>query len=156
MPELEFDDAQVDAGEGGVLAQAMRDEIAVMYDGLDLDGETMPRAGPRELSPPQGAFIVGRIEGEPVCCGGVKRLDARTCEIKKMYVIPELRGQGIARVLLYALEDKARALGYEVARLDTGPKQRHAQGLYESDGYTEIPDFNGNPVAVFWGEKRLR
>ena len=78
----------------------MRDEIAVMYDGLELDGDSMPRAGPRELSPPHGAFIVGWSGDRPVCCGGVKRLDERTCEIKKMYVVPALRGQGVARVLL--------------------------------------------------------
>ncbi len=155
MPEIEFRDARVDAGDGGRLAQAMREEIAIMYDGLDLDGDTMPRAGATELSPPAGGFIVGWADGSAVCCGGIKQLDARTCEIKKMYVVPAHRGQGIARMLLYALEAKARALGYEMARLDTGPKQRHAQGLYESEGYLQVPDFNGNPVAVFWGEKRL-
>ena len=54
---------RVDSGPGGTLAQAMRDEIAVMYDGLDLDSETMPKAGPAELSPPGGAFLVGYIDG---------------------------------------------------------------------------------------------
>jgi GNAT superfamily N-acetyltransferase len=127
-----------------------------MYDGLELDGDTMPRAGPRELSAPGGAFIVGFAAEEPVCCGGVKRLDARTCEIKKMYVVPSRRGQGVARALLFALEEKARELGYAAARLDTGPKQMNARGLYESEGYAEIEDFNGNPVASFWGEKPLR
>jgi GNAT superfamily N-acetyltransferase len=126
-----------------------------MYDGLELDGDTMPRAGPAELSPPGGSFIVGYIDGEPVCCGGVKRLDERRCEIKKMYVVPSRRGQGVARRLLHALEDSARGLGYEIARLDTGPKQLNARGLYEAEGYAPIPDFNGNPVAVFWGEKPL-
>jgi GNAT superfamily N-acetyltransferase len=154
-PEIVFSDGRVDSGSGGVLAQAMRDEIAGMYDGLELDGDTMPRAGPAELGPPGGAFLVGWIDGEPVCCGGVKRLDARTCEIKKMYVVPGARGTGVARRLLHALEDKARELGYEIARLDTGPRQRNAQGLYEAEGYVRVADFNGNPVAVFWGEKPL-
>jgi GNAT superfamily N-acetyltransferase len=152
---LEFRAARVDAGVGAELAQAMRDEIAVMYDGLELDGDSMPKAGPAELSPPGGWFLVGAIDGESVCCGGVKRLDERTCEIKKMYVVPERRGQGVARALLHALEDSARQLGYAVARLDTGPKQLNARGLYESEGYVEVPDFNANPVAVFWGEKPL-
>jgi GNAT superfamily N-acetyltransferase len=153
--EIVFSDGHVDAGPGSALAQAMRDEIAVMYDGLDLDGDTMPKAGQAELSPPRGAFLVGSRDGEPICCGGVKRLDDRICEIKKMYVVPDARGTGVARRLLHALEDKARALGYEVARLDTGPRQGNAQGLYESEGYVAIEDFNGNPVAVFWGEKPL-
>jgi GNAT superfamily N-acetyltransferase len=153
---VSFDEARIDIGTGAELAQAMRDEIAVTYDGLDLDGDQMPRAGPAELSPPHGAFLVGRVADEPVCCGGIKRLGERTCEVKKMYVVPELRGKGVARQLLYALEAKARGLGYAIARLDTGPKQTSARALFEAEGYAVIDDFNGNPVAAFWGEKPLR
>ena len=149
--EITFQPADVDSGVGAILAQAMRNEIAIMYDGLDLDGDTMPRAGAAELSPPGGAFVVGYDDGRPACCGGVKRLDGQRCEIKKMFVVPELRGRGVARALLHELESVARRLGYAVARLDTGPKQTSARGLYESEGYAEIPDFNGNPVAVFLG-----
>jgi GNAT superfamily N-acetyltransferase len=152
---VSFADGRVDRGPGGELAQAMRDEIALIYDGLELDADYMPRAGPAELSPPGGAFLVGWAADEPVCCGGIKRLDERTCEIKKMYVVPPLRGRGLARQLLYALEAKARELGYEIVRLDTGPKQTSARGLFESEGYAPIEDFNGNPVAEFWGEKPL-
>lgn len=155
LSPLSYEAARVDAGPGGDLAQAMRDEIALIYDGLELDGDSMPKAGPAELSPPGGTFVVGYLGGQPACCGGVKRLEARICEIKKMYVIPALRGRGVARALLGELEEQARCLGYEVARLDTGPKQAGARGLYESEGYVEAEDFNGNPVAVFWGEKRL-
>jgi GNAT superfamily N-acetyltransferase len=153
--DIVFRPGSVDDGDGGRLAQAMRDEIAVMYDGLELDGDTMPRAGGAELSPPAGAFVVGYHEDVPVCCGGVKRLDDERCEIKKMYVAPEMRGRGVARALLYELEHTARRLGYSIARLDTGPRQGNAEGLYRDEGYAEVPDFNGNPVAVFWGEKRL-
>jgi GNAT superfamily N-acetyltransferase len=152
---IDFRDARVDDGPGGTLAQAMRDEIAELYDGLELDGPDMPKAGPAELSPPGGAFIVGFSDGNAVCCGGVKRLDERTCEIKKMYVVPDARGQGVARALLEALEAEARRLGYEVARLDTGPRQTRARRMYERAGYVAIANFNGNPVATFFGEKAL-
>ena len=131
----------------------MRDEIVIMYDGLDLDGDTMPRAGAAELSPPGGAFVVGYREGVAVCCGGVERLDEARCEIKQMYVVPELRGRGLARALLHELQDIARGLGYPIARLDTGPKQGNAEGLDRDEGYVEVPDFNGNPVAVFLGRE---
>ncbi len=154
-PSLHFRPARVDAGPGGALAQSMRDEIAAVYEGLELDGEQMPKAGPAELSPPGGRFIVGYEDETPVCCGGVKRLPNGACEIKKMYVIPEARGRGVARALLHALEAEARALGYEIARLDTGPKQPHARALYESEGYVAVANFNGNPVATFFGEKPL-
>lgn len=152
---LEFHPARVDDGSGAELAQAMRDEIAELYRGLDLDGPDMPKAGATELSPPGGAFLVGRLDGEPVCCGGVKRLPDGACEIKKMYVVPAARGRGVARRLLHALQDEARRLGYAVARLDTGPRQPGARGLYESEGYVEIANFNANPVATFFGEKQL-
>jgi GNAT superfamily N-acetyltransferase len=121
-PMLAFETARVDSGPGAELIAAMRDEMAALYEGLRLDGDAMPRAGQHELSAPGGDFIIGRLEGEPVCGGGVKRLDARACEIKRMYVVPERRGQGIARRLLHELETRARGLGYELARLDTGPQ----------------------------------
>jgi GNAT superfamily N-acetyltransferase len=153
--KLTFREGAVDSGSGARLAQAMREEIASIYDGLALDGEQMPKAGPAELSPPGGAFLVGYDGQRPVCCGGIKRLPDGACEIKKMYVVPEARGQGVGRMLLHALEDKARELGYQVARLDTGPRQPGARGLYESEGYVPVGNFNANPVANFFGEKPL-
>jgi GNAT superfamily N-acetyltransferase len=155
VQRLDFRDAHVDSGPGGALVQAMRDEMADLYDGLELDGPQMPKAGASELSPPGGAFIVGWLRDTPVCCGGFKRLPDGACEIKKMYVVPTARGQGVARALLGELERRASKLGYAAARLDTGPKQHHARALYESEGYVEIENFNANPVATFFGEKQL-
>jgi len=138
------------------LAQAMRDEMAVLYDGLAIDEADMPKAGPRELGPPAGTFLVGFDREEtPVCCGGVKGLGDGACELKRMYVVPGARRAGVGRELLAALEDAARGLGYEVARLDTGPRQPQAERLFRNAGYAPIHNFNGNPVASFFGEKPL-
>jgi len=146
-------------GDGAALVAAMIDEMRELYwdigDGLDLNSPHMPKAGPVELGPPAGTFLVGYRDGVALCGGGVKRLPDGSCEIKRMYVVPAARGQGLARVLLHTLEDAARALGYRVARLDTGPRQPHARRLYESEGYVAIDNFNANPVATFFGEKRL-
>ena len=133
----------------------MRAEVGELYPGLDLQAPDMPKAGPGELNPPNGVFIVGYEDGVAICCGGVKRLDRDACELKRMYVIPQVRGRGVARLLLAELEDRARQLGYTIARLDTGPKQPGALHLYESAGYVSIPNFNGNPAATFFGERRL-
>jgi GNAT superfamily N-acetyltransferase len=72
-----------------------------------------------------------------------------------MYVVPAMRGRGVARRLLRELESRARRRGYAVARLDTGPQQPSARRLYESEGYAAIGNFNANPVATFFGEKTL-
>lgn len=133
----------------------MRVEIEALYAGLDMTSEEMPKAGPAELNPPRGVFLVGYEDGVAVCCGGIKRLEPVTCELKRMYVVPEARGRGVGRALLGALEDRARSLGYTVARLDTGDEQAGARHIYVSAGYRSIHNFNGNPVATFFGEKQL-
>jgi GNAT superfamily N-acetyltransferase len=152
---LEFRQARLDAGDGARLVAGMRDEIAALYEGLALDGASMPKAGPAELAAPHGAFLVGYLDGAPACCGGVKRLDERACEIKRMFVAPAFRRRGVARALLHRLEQEARSLGYALARLDTGPRQPGARALYEAEGYRPIGNFNANPVADFFGEKPL-
>lgn len=152
---LEFRSCPVDEEPAATLAQAMRDEIAAIYDGLALDGPDMPEAGPGELAPPGGTFVVGYEDHVAVCCGGLKRLPDGACEIKKMFVVGEARGHGVARALLVELERLARDLGYEIARLDTGWRQPRAQRMYERAGYAPIENFNANPVATFFGEKAL-
>jgi GNAT superfamily N-acetyltransferase len=72
-----------------------------------------------------------------------------------MFVAPAARGRGYARELLAALEDAARALGHRIARLDTGARQPLAERIYRDSGYEPIGNFNGNPLATFFGEKAL-
>jgi GNAT superfamily N-acetyltransferase len=131
----------------------MVDEVSELYGRIDVPGA--PTATPADFSPPGGGFVVLFDEGRAVAGGGIKRLDDEACEIKRMYVVPEARGRGVARELLVALEDEARALGYAVAKLDTGPQQPHAERMYRAAGYEETGNFNANPFASFWGQKRL-
>jgi GNAT superfamily N-acetyltransferase len=134
------------------LVAAMLEEIGELYEpGLPAG----PSARPEELSPPGGGFLALFEDGRAVAGGGVKRLDARVCEIKRMYVVPDARGRGLGAALLTALEDLACDLGYAVVRLDTGARQPGAQRLYERSGYLPVPDYNGNAYAAFWGEKTL-
>jgi GNAT superfamily N-acetyltransferase len=111
-----------------------------------------PSATPSDFSPPGGAYVVGFVEGVPACGGGIKALGDGIAELKRMYVAPEFRGRGLARALLDALESTARELGHRGVRLDS---QSTTWPIYLAAGYREIPDYNNNPHADFWGEKRL-
>ncbi|WCB93746.1 acetyltransferase [Baekduia alba] len=143
-----------DAVPATTLVAAMVDEVSELYGRIDAPGA--PSATPVDFSEARGGvFVVLFEDGEPVAGGGVKRLDDTACEIKRMYVVPEARGRGLASQLLVALEDAARAGGYAIARLDTGPRQPEAQAMYERAGYAPIGNFNANPFASFWGEKAL-
>jgi len=135
------------------LLAAMRTELIGAYDNASrLDN---PPLLPAELRAPTGAYYVGYEGPEAVAGGGLRRLGDGVAEIKRMYVRPEARSRGVAAALLRALEEAAGALGYTRTQLDTGPKQVTAQRLYRAAGYVEIPPYNDNPFACFWGEKRL-
>lgn len=136
------------------LVEAMVQEMDDLY-GTRIDGDDMPSARPADFVRPHGTFLVGFLDGEPVAGGGVKTFAPGIGEIKRMYVAPHVRGRGVARRLLAALEDAARRLGHERVRLDTGPKQPHALHLYSSSGYREIANYNANPKATYFGEKVL-
>lgn len=110
---------------------------------------------PDEMIPPRGRFLVGYDGDRAVAVGGLRPLDERCCEIKRMYVVPDARSRGIGRALLAALEDAGRELGYARVRLDAGTEQRHSRVLFADTGYQEIPPYNRNHIAVYFGEKAL-
>jgi len=150
---LSFRGVSADEPSATRLIAAMIDELTPLYGRID--GPGMPSASAADFAPPGGTFLLGEEDGAAVCAGGVKGLSPRCGEIKRMYVVPEARGRGVARALLGALEQAAAELGYETVRLDTGAHQPHAKALYLDAGYRPIEDYNGNPAASFWGEKRL-
>ena len=104
---------------------------------------------------PAGAFLVGYEDGRAVAIGGLRGLGDGVCEIKRMYVVPDARSRGVGRALLDALEDAGRRLGYHTVRLDAGEEQKHSRVLFANTGYREIPPYNANHIAVYFGEKDL-
>lgn len=110
---------------------------------------------PDEMAPPGGVFLVGYEDGRPIAIGGVRRLDEAVCEVKRMFVVPDARSRGAGRALLAALEDAARALGYERVRIDSGPAQQHSRSLFAAAGYVEIAQYNANHIADYFAEKAL-
>ncbi len=128
-------------------------EVARLYPGWS--PATGSTASVAEMSPPTGCFLVAYVDGVAAGCGTVRRMDDATAEIKRMYVRPEVRGRGVARRILAGLESAALELGYRRIVLDTGDRMPEAQALYRSSGYDDIPDYNANPWAAAWFEKRL-
>ncbi len=106
------------------------------------------------LTPPAGWILLARLYDEPVGCGTLTS-QAGFGEIKRVWVADRLRGLGLSRRLLTVLEDLARGAGMETIRLDTNESLAEAQALYRSSGYREIAQFNDNPYAHHWFEKRL-
>ena len=107
-----------------------------------------------EFAPPHGSFLVMRIDGEPVGCGGLTPLED-AAYLKRMWIAPAARGRGLAKRLLGALEAKAAELGYRIVRLETNKTLPEAQQLYRSSGYVEVEPFNDEFYADHWFEKRL-
>jgi GNAT superfamily N-acetyltransferase len=108
-----------------------------------------------EFDPPTGAFIVLRLHGELVGCGGLTPLGADAAYLKRMWIAPSARGLGLGRALLTALEEKARSIGYRTVKLETHKSLGEAQRLYRSSGYREVPPFNDELYAHHWFEKPL-
>lgn len=94
---------------------------------------------PADVSEGRGAFLVIYQEGNPVGCGAVRLLDPETAELKRMYVSPAVRGKGLGRRLVAALETEARALGVRRLVLETGLRQSAALALYRSTDFQPIP-----------------
>ena len=111
-----------------------------------------PSAEPSDFAPPGGTFLLGYEHDRAVACGGFKTVGPAVAEVKRMYVVPAARRRGIGRALLAALEDQARSMGFARVRLDC---ERHNWPLYRAAGYVEIDDYNDNPFADHWAEKRL-
>ncbi|WP_371619640.1 GNAT family N-acetyltransferase [Streptomyces sp. NBC_00454] len=107
------------------------------------------------LTAPTGQFVVGRLDGRPLACGGIRLLDPATAELTRVYVDPRARGTGGGAALLGALEEAALELGAECVRLDTRSDLVEARALYARHGYAEIPAYNSGPYAEHWFEKRL-
>ena len=138
-------------GRGGVDVRELRARLG-LDAGFDPGQSTLPDAD--VLSPPIGVLLVARLRGEPVGCGAL-RFYGEAVDVKRMWVSPEVRGLGLGRRLLHELEERARATGAAVVRLETNRSLREAISLYRASGYEEVAPFNDEPYAHHWFAKRL-
>lgn len=116
--------------------------------GVDLDA--ILSSDVDEVSPPNGLFLVARLDGRAVGCGCLKHTAPGTVDIKRMWLAPEVRGRGLGRALLDRLVAEARRLGHRQVRLETNRALTEAISLYRAAGFVEIPAFNEEPHAHHW------
>ncbi|QUD86865.1 bifunctional helix-turn-helix transcriptional regulator/GNAT family N-acetyltransferase [Phenylobacterium montanum] len=129
-------------------------ELAARFEhGFD-PGEGDAATG-AEMSPPHGFFVIARLDGRPVGCGGLKVMGPGLGEIKRVWTAEEARRMGVAARIMAALEDEARRWGLATVRLDTNRALAEAQALYPRLGYRKVARFNDNPYADHWFEKAL-
>lgn len=152
--EPDIEDEPADSVEARACLNAYFAELERRFpEGFDASASVS--ADVHEVTPPRGAFVVVRVGGRPRGCGAVKVLNDGFGEVKRMWIHPELRGRGMGRRLLEALEARAKSLGVKRVRLDTSAHLPEAIRLYVGAGYREIPAYNDNAYAAHWFEKKV-
>jgi DNA-binding MarR family transcriptional regulator/GNAT superfamily N-acetyltransferase len=131
------------------------DELNRRFDS-GFDPTASLSADDRDLVPPRGAFLLASVDGEPVACGAVKPVSPGVGSLKRMWVAGTVRGLGIGRRVLEALETQARELGMTTVRLETNQTLQEAIALYRSAGFREVARFSSDPYAHHWFEKSLK
>ena len=148
MTTIEIERADINSPVVGELITALNAELKRQYPE---EGATHFRLNSEEVAEGRGAFLVAYASGKPIGCGAIRKLDSETAEIKRMYVIPEVRGKGISKKILLALEQEGRRLGIRRIVLETGERQIEAMALYARAGFARIPLFGeylNSPLSI--------
>ncbi|AQS69151.1 GNAT family N-acetyltransferase [Streptomyces pactum] len=130
-------------------AVKLNDEVQAEYDVRYGDGGDATHLDPADFTPPNGLYLIAYDENDvPVASGGWRSQETNDegyldgdAELKRMFVIEQVRGRGLARRILAALEEDARAAGRTRMVLETGTKQPEAVALYTSSGYEPCGKF---------------
>lgn len=96
--------------------------------------------------PPNGALLLAKWDGKPAGCVGLKKIDDRRCEMKRLYVRPAYQGKGVGKALCLKIITKGQQLGYSEMLLDTLASMQNARALYQSLGFERIAPYYHNPL----------
>jgi putative acetyltransferase len=131
--------------EAGIEARALYPELFAPHS----PAPTNAPIGEREV------YLLAWRDGVAVGCGALRRVDAATCEVRRMFVTRHARREGVGRALLARLEADAIALGYRKLVLETGVKQKAAMAMYRASGWRRIKaygPFVDDPTSVCFGK----
>lgn len=151
MPKSAFHIAPVRTTDDLRATNALFRRYAASLD-VDLayqDFEAEMASMPGKYAPPAGELLLARdANHKPIGCVGLRPLDIpHCCEMKRLYVSPDIRGVGLGESLVDAIVAAAERAGYREMRLDTLPSMAGAQALYRKVGFEEIASYYETPVA---------
>ena len=95
---------------------------------------------------PKGRLYIATVEGDVAGCIALRNIDDKSCELKRLYVRPEFRGNQIGQMLIEQIISDARDLGYKQILLDTLPFLKSAIYIYEKLGFYQIRPYNDSPM----------
>jgi len=117
-------------------------EEDLCFQGFEEELATLPG----KYAPPDGRLFLACCDGMPIGCIALRRFDAGSGELKRLYVQPDHRGHGVASALGATAIEAARAIGYRRVVLDTLDRMSAARKLYAAAGFREIPAYYANPI----------
>jgi GNAT superfamily N-acetyltransferase len=149
-----IDDAATREAARDLIAEYLRwiASVAAASYGLSFDVDAMVTSDVEDRAkfyPPSGRFYVIRSAGADVGVGCLRRITPSVAELQRMYVQPHVRGVGAGRLLLQQLLSDARAIGYEVVRLESLKFLSAAHALYKSVGFVEITPYAENSMTKY-------
>ncbi len=133
---------------------AYYDELARRFPGGFDPGRSL-HPDTHEFTEPTGRFVLARLRGRAIGCGAVLFHAGAPAYVKRMWVDDAVRGMGVGRRILAALEDAAREHGAASVTLETNASLTEAIAMYRASGYVEVEPFNDEVYADHWFEKAL-
>ena len=100
----------------------------------------------KKYGPPGGRLYLAYVDSQAAGCIGMRKLDEENCEMKRLYVKPEFRRNGLGKILVDRIISDAKKEGYRHIFLDTLPFLESALKMYKAYGFYEIPCYNDSPM----------
>jgi GNAT superfamily N-acetyltransferase len=122
---------------------------------FDVDAMLQSDLSGSRFQPPEGRFYLVRLAEQTAGVGCLSKLEEGVGELQRMYVLPKLRGRGVARALAARLIDDARSIGYRQLRLESLEFLDAAHALYRSLGFRTIPRYARNSMQSYQSEAQL-
>jgi DNA-binding MarR family transcriptional regulator len=129
-------------------------QLLTTFDAFTADMLPLPLPDAAKYRPPQGAFLIAWSDDLPIGCVSLRPLSPGIGEVKRLWIDPIARGQGLGRRLMRAIEDRARGMGLTRLQLDTNTALTAAVALYRREGWTDIAPYTTPPANV-WMAKTL-